>query len=560
MIIDNNDSRSQTGNHKTEAPTLIQTRQGASVLYKDKYLYSKYDPSKSILNIISNIEIPEYSIILIFSPVLWHGLKELLEKLPETSFIAAFEYDSQLYDLALKNIPEELQPFFNSKIKIYNSKNISEYYDSIQKQHYRKQLKIDFSAGSVFFKAEYDSITILTQRIIDQFWKNRLTLIKFGRLYSKNIFKNLRLLPHSIPLQKIYKTIDRPLIVLGAGESLNETIVGLKECQNSFFIIAVDAAANPLLENGIMPDAIIAVEGQQAIEKAYIGKPSDSKILLIMDLVSRNHIPYITNGKTSFFISEYASMNFMERLNGLGLLPPVIPPLGSVGLAAMEIALHLRADETIPVFFSGLDFSYSPGITHAKETPAHKNILISNSKLKSLFNFASAFGQGNFPVQSKNSTVMYSSKVLEAYGLLFTEQFSDKKNIFDLGTTGIDLKTTRTDFKTVIESIQQYPSKTGISIDNDVTIEKAVKDFLTEEKNQLEILKSLFTNGDASEHRMEQLTLKEQIDSILKCREYLYIHFPDASGPTNQQSFYNRIRIELDFFLKEIQLVLDAQF
>ena len=74
-------SQLATENQNFETPSLVETRQGVSVLYKDHFLYSKYDPSKAILNIISNLSIPEYSIILIFSPVLWLGLKELLAKL-----------------------------------------------------------------------------------------------------------------------------------------------------------------------------------------------------------------------------------------------------------------------------------------------------------------------------------------------------------------------------------------------------------------------------------------------------------------------------------------------
>lgn len=552
MIQNTIDSRPQIGNQKTEAPGLIQTRQGVSVLYKDKYLYSKYDPPKSILNIISGISIPEYSIILIFSPVLWYGLKELLSKLPDNSTAAVFEYDENLFDFALKNIPEELKPAFNSKIKIFNRSNIADYYSFIQNNHYRKTLKIEFSAGAAFYKNEYDEISLLTQRVIDQFWKNRLTLIKFGRLYSKNIFKNLSLLSQSVPLASLYQKVDRPIIVLGAGESLDSTIPLLKKKSKSFFIICVDAAFSPLLDNGITPDAVIAVEGQQVIEKAYIGRPSDSGVLLIMDLVSRNHIPYITNGNTSFFISEYANMNFFNSLAKKELLPPVMPPLGSVGLVAMEIALRLRSSCDIPVYFSGLDFSYTAGITHAKGTPSHINLLSTNSRLKSVYNLAAAFGGENFQIESKDSTHMITSRILEAYALLFTENFSDIKNVFDAGISGMDLKTEKKNFSEVINSVKEESSKLSFELKKQSGLKEKIFEFLSEEENALEELKDLFTYADSSRFRKKEIPLETQVDELIKNREYLYIHFPDAVGATNPQSFYNRIRIELDFFLKEI--------
>ena len=558
MIQNNIGSQLATENQNFETPSLVETRQGVSVLYKDHFLYSKYDPSKAILNIISNLSIPEYSIILIFSPVLWLGLKELLAKIPATSSIAVFEYEKPLFDFAQENFPNELKDHLNNKIQIFNKSGIKNYFTFIQKQHFRKCLKIDFSAASALYKEDYNKILSLTQKVIDQFWKNRLTLIKFGRLYSKNIFKNLTLLSDAIPLASLYKSVTKPILVLGAGESLNTTILELKKNFSKFFIICVDAAAAPLLDNGITPDAIIAVEGQQVIEHSYIGTPANSKCLLIMDLVSRNHIPYITKGKYSFFVSNYADMNFFELLKNYNLLPPVIKPLGSVGLVSMEIALKLRKDINIPVLFSGLDFSYSIGITHAKGTASHKALLSSTSKLKSVFNISSAFNTGTSSIICANGKKMITSKALESYALLFNENFEDEQNIFDIRTSGINLTSAKADLDHFIESLPANLNSNSYELNlNYQAIPKSnITSFLQNEKQALEELKDLFTYADNSALRKKDISLNEQIDSILTNREYLFIHFPDAVGPTNPQSYYNRIRIELDFFLKEINVAL----
>ena len=558
MIQNNIGSQLATENQNFETPSLVETRQGVSVLYKDHFLYSKYDPSKAILNIISNLSIPEYSIILIFSPVLWLGLKELLAKLPATSSIAVFEYEKPLFDFAQENFPNELKDHLNNKIQIFNKSGIKNYFTFIQKQHFRKCLKIDFSAASALYKDAYNKIFTLTQRVIDQFWKNRLTLIKFGRLYSKNIFKNLTLLSDAIPLASLYKSVTKPILVLGAGESLNTTILELKKNFSKLFIICVDAAAAPLLDNGITPDAIIAVEGQQVIEQSYIGTPADSKCLLIMDLVSRNHIPYITKGKYSFFVSNYADMNFFELLKNYNLLPPVIKPLGSVGLVSMEIALKLRKDINTPVLFSGLDFSYSIGITHAKGTASHKALLSSTSKLKSVFNISSAFSTGTSSIICANGKKMITSKALESYALLFNENFEDEQNIFDIRTSGINLTSAKADLDHFIESLPAnlHSNSYELNLNYQAIPKSSITSFLQNEKQALEELKDLFTYADNSALRKKDISLNEQIDSILTNREYLFIHFPDAVGPTNPQSYYNRIRIELDFFLKGINVAL----
>lgn len=556
FITQNNTvSESSVSDTKTEIPETIQCRQGVSVLYKGHYLYSKYAPDKLINSIISNLSINQDTLVLIFSPVLWLGLENLILKLNENCKIAAIEYDDALFNFAEQNLPQK----YKKQILFFNKSTLNEYSDFIQKEHFKRILRIDFSAGTAFFKSEYDSIFLLTQSVIDQFWKNRLTLIKFGRLYSKNVFKNLCVFQNSIPFENLYNSVEKPILVCGAGESLDKTISQIKNKKESFFILAVDAAANCLLENGIKPDGIVAVEAQLAIEKAYIGKPANSKILLFCDSVSRTHVPKIVNGNTVFFISEYAKMKFLNRLKKAKILPPVIKPLGSVGLVAVEIALRLRKSENTKIIFSGLDFSYSTGITHSKGTAAHKQQLINVSRLCSVFNLDAAFGTGTFFINSKNNKKMVSTKALEKYALLFAETFLNQKNLFDAGESGIELNFPKIDLENFNESTSLQPVeflKPNFQLRRNKKTGIAIFEFLKEEQNALTILKDILTNGEQSEFFDKSKTLSTQIFNFLDGREYLFIHFPDAVGKTNTQSFFNRIRIEIDFFLKEINLQL----
>lgn len=546
---------------KTDAPCLIECGQGVSVLYKDRYLYSKYAPSKAINNLIENLTISDNSIVLIFSPALWLGIERLIEKLPQTSKIVAIEFDNNLYNFSTENLPQK----YKNEIPFFNESTKNDFLLELQKGHYKKVIPIEFSAGTIFNKEKYNNFFSITQSIVDQNLKNKLTLIKFGRLYSKNIFKNLRLIPSSIPFKNLFNQITKPILVLGAGESLNQTIEKIKGKEKSFFILSVDAALNSILANNIQPDAIVAVESQIAIEKAYIGKSINSKIPIFCDLVGRPHIPEIINGPISFFISKYASMKFLDTLSSKNILPPTIKPLGSVGLVAMDIALKLRKNDSIKIFFSGLDFSYSVGISHAKNTMAHNNQLISTTKLKSIYNIDATFSQGTSFVNSKDNSKMITTIALKNYSLLFTDSFKDEKNIFDIGLKGIDLG-----FKKVflseqffLEAEENQNNKNNFSEllfsnkpeqKNKVLLKEIIYEFLSKELNQLFVLKDILSNGEKSSYRDNNISLLEQIQNIIQEREYLFIHFPDAYGKTNIQSFLNRIKIETDFFIKEISI------
>ena len=87
---------------ETEEPCLVKAGQGFSVLYKNRFLYSKYSPQKAIEQTIANLDILPQTLILCFSPCLWYGLKELLAKLPENSLILGIEADKKLFELAEK--------------------------------------------------------------------------------------------------------------------------------------------------------------------------------------------------------------------------------------------------------------------------------------------------------------------------------------------------------------------------------------------------------------------------------------------------------------------------
>ena len=46
------------------------------------------------------------------------------------------------------------------------------------------------------------------------------------------------------------------------------------------------------------------------------------------------------------------------------------------------------------------------------------------------------------------------------------------------------------------------------------------------------------------------LVKKEKITQLVQDREYLYLHFPDGHKFAYTQSFLNRVRIEIDYYLK----------
>ena len=75
-----------------------------------------------------------------------------------------------------------------------------------------------------------------------------------------------------------------------------------------------------------------------------------------------------------------------------------------------------------------------------------------------------------------------------------------------------------------------------------------LKNALKNERNELLELKKLLSE----KCELSQDELREKITKIVAQKEYLFLHFPDGHKFVYEQSFLNRIRNEIDFFLKVI--------
>jgi len=517
-------------------PCLVTTPQGFSVSYKDKLLYSKYNPSRAVLQTIENLSILPGTVILCCSPVLDYGFLELQAKLPENCKLIRCEFDTELLSFEKEN----------SKIQDIPLLSIEELYNLPvtinQSGNYKRVIRVDFSAGVSFHSEMYSKLTEACTQAILTWWANRLTLTKFGRRYSQNFFKNLKQLDKTIPINNYIGKITKPIIVCGAGESLNSGIKDFKENSNDYFIICADTALQPLLKHKIVPDGVFIEEAQHVITKAFIGA-NKRNIHVFAGLSSINQISHFINKKNiSYFTTQYIEGNFLKNLENQKLLPHINKPFGSVGLTAVYYALQFRKNESVPVYVYGLDFSYSAGITHTKGALAHTTRLISTNRLIPVQNYSASFNSNSVLIESKNNKKFYTSPVMLNYAKLFNSFFEGTPNLFDAAACGIPLNIQKKKPEPINSSIQKNIELQAF--DNE-TITK-LNDYFKNERHTLEEIKDLLTG----KIKLPANELEARITDLLEPREYLYLHFPDGNKFQYSQSFLNRIRTEIDFFLK----------
>ncbi|UTD02872.1 DUF115 domain-containing protein [Treponema socranskii subsp. buccale] len=579
-------------------PRSVQTEGGISVLYKGRYLYSKYAPEKAIKRTVLSKPVAPGTLVLACSPVLCLCLAELCASLPENCFVLGCEFDAVLYAFSLKYIPHDiarfamLSPDELPKLPFMLTKRRAETKSGAflpPAGTFRRVLRADFSAGTQFFPQHYAALTEAAENAVMRFWKNRVTLIKFGRRFSRNLFRNIARLPRSCPIENLTQSVEKPIIVFGAGGSMEKTARSIRSVQSAFYIVAADAALAPLFRFGIEPDAVVCEEAQSVIAPFFLGA-NGKRFRVFAGITSWPKLFDLSDGTICYFSPHYDDTAFFDSLVVRRILPCIMPPLGSVGLTATKIALMLRKTDRIPVFVTGLDFSYRAGTTHARGSAPHTARLTSSFRISPAANYEAAFGCSIQKIIGKDGSPFFTSPALLSYVQTFRAYFSESPNLFDAGTTGIELGIPQKDVNDLIREsgntvgterdrrkkdangaetiVGQKDSENNIARTG--TDEKAVheektftertafserkalsvRNFYEKEECALERLKNILSSG----RNMSEDERRVEIEKLLAAREYLYLHFPDGLKASFDLSFLKRVRAEIDFFIKDIEV------
>ncbi len=153
----------------------------------------------------------------------------------------------------------------------------------------------------------------------------------------------------------------------------------------------------------------MAIESQHYNLYDFLDLKQTKEIILFYDLCSHYKVHSFFKGKKITFISRFSEISFFDELEKNSLLPYVIPPLGSVGLAGLYIA-GLISENTCG--FIGLDFAYQLGKPHSRGTESHKRLLFSSQRLAnddySVSNFSrSVKSYKNLTLHLKSDPVLY---------------------------------------------------------------------------------------------------------------------------------------------------------
>ena len=502
-----------------------------SVRYKGQLLTPGTPPGAAAQKKAARFPLEPGSLVLVPSPLLFHGIPDLIHRAPADCFFIFLEGCEPLLQLAEWAFPKELRENPRVWKKIIGSiDDLLSFFSLINISTLRRVQLITLSRGYTVSPGTYQSWEHLARAWLRQFWRNKATLTVMGRLYIDNLLANLTRLPDAEPLARF--STEKPIILAGAGESLEYSLPFIRENRKDCTLVSVDTAVPVLLESGIIPDLVIVVESQHANLRDFLVSGA-LDLPCLFDLTSYSGLIRLHRGLRGFFVSRFTELRLWAGLEAAHLMPPALPPLGSVGLAALYLCRDLTGAN---ILYTGLDFCITAGKTHARGTPSHRALLGRCSRFIPLEDFSHGVPPLLSRSRDRGGRPVLTSPNLRGYHDLLT-LFKDQSRIWDIGPCALP---SLIPFPAKPQELLTALSAPGLTISPPCSSE-ALTTFLEQLEEDLKKLREeghLWLAGDRGRNRTSRLiTLLEQVD-------FLYTHFPDSPDfPEIGESFLKRVLV-----------------
>ena len=465
-------------------------RGGFSVEYRGRCLYSRVAPREGPERVVRDLEPLPETLYVVPSPLLGYGLPSLLDKIPESSAVLALEADPVLAAFSRSRLPPEVtgHPRFRFLACPFPADGFLGFPGG-----FRRASEVRLSAGRALYPEAYDAALRTVDAELNRFWRNRMTLVRMGRLWIRNIFRNLARLPAAGLREPADWT--GPVAVCGAGPSLDGACDWLRAERNRLRILACDTALGPLVLRGIRPDAVVCLEGQIHNLKDFL-PAGRMEIPVFADLSSHPSVFHAVPGPKILTLTRFDELGLLHRLERLPLPALPVPPLGSVGVLAVHLARRLTDG---PVLLTGLDFSFPAGTTHAKGAPAPRADLLREDR------FHKTRGQWSASWPTGGSRAAGGAGILmETYAALLAEEVRGDPRVFDIRDSGLPLGLDRIPLKEAsallddprIGAAASGPVPLGRPVPRE-DLRSAAESFLEVEADRLEgLLSALGGRGD----------------------------------------------------------------
>lgn len=418
--------------------------------WNDVWLHSKYDPITEAKRQYSALPIgSETKCFLLIGGGLGYLLDEILNQYEGK--VLWIEYNSILSNECLKKVSIS-EAIRKGRLELVGQPVEEDGWRRLLLEYAVSDMAIAVHRASAQANAEYAQIfqTLLT--LLDRRSVNQATLTKFEKIWLKNIVSNIPRRSQASSVSALFETISQvPVVVIGAGPSLSESLDLLRSWKSKALLISVDTALPILLHAHIDPDVIVTVD-PQPINRCYLeGYEGDA--ILVADPATSSMT--LRKFKNEIFVMDnpLALSRFFNDIS-VGK-PGSIAFGGSVSTNAYDLAIKMGGRHIVLV---GQDLSFTSGLAHCKGAILEErwNLVESRVRRREYHNYKQIYALPNRVLPSKNGQPTRSNDKMKIFYQWFLNRLRADESIgIEISTTGergADLKLPEVSFKAWPES------------------------------------------------------------------------------------------------------------
>ena len=296
------------------------------------------------------------------------------------------------------------QPLFHGKLFIYSHRSLEDLY---------KECFADIST-SIHDCAERALSDFLTQKHFGALWLNQIcknTWLSRSALRSDSTSSNRS------RWEKIRTQWQgRPVIILGAGPSLEEGIEKIRDRRKNTLLIASDTAMPCLLKNSIHPHWVLTLDPQYYSLLHYLTERS-SETILFHDIGIHPAIPRLFNTASSISLaSRHPLAQWLLKHQADIVTPPLYGTNAGSAILGLALAVHPSRIESY-----GIDFLSTRGNRYCRGSYQHRWSHIHNNRLATaeLYHYTLATLEARANIVYRNGNVHYTGQKDEQYRLEF---------------------------------------------------------------------------------------------------------------------------------------------
>ena len=193
----------------------------------------------------------------------------------------------------------------------------------------------------------------------------KATIQRFNEAWQNNFNANWPAISRNQGIKPLKdKFRDIPVILIGAGPSLDRNIEFLHVAADKSVLIASDAALRPLLKESISPSFVICLDPQPEISKFFQGL-NTHHFNLIAPTIIHPMVLSLWEGRVIFYNKFAPDIPVLTKIQELAKQILPLTPGGSVLSIAYDFAFQIGGN---PIIFTGQDLSFPKGQGYTSST------------------------------------------------------------------------------------------------------------------------------------------------------------------------------------------------